>query len=142
MADEVPKDKAQTAPNVYDFPNKITVADETKGYGGNGGGGNMSDIERRVGVLESDVRAIRDNVSSLLTDVAVIKSNYATKSDISGLKTDISELKNELSKDMHTQTKWLIVTIIAAIGILLAAQKLLPVPSTQLVNNPAITQSK
>ena len=34
---------------------------------------NMSGIEKRVGTLEADTRAIWGNVSSLLTDVAVIK---------------------------------------------------------------------
>lgn len=87
--------------------------------GNGGGGGDMSDLERRVGSLEADMRIIRDNVHTLATDVAVIKSNYATK-------TDISDLRTEVSKEIHNQTRWIIGAIFTAISLLFAAQKMFP----------------
>lgn len=65
----------------------------------------MSELENRVGAIE--------------VDIAVIKSNYATK-------TDISDLRAELSKELHTQTSWIIATIVTVAGLLFAAQNLFP----------------
>ncbi len=83
---------------------KDEIASEVKRQGSNGGGG-MSELEKRVGAIE--------------VDIAVIKSNYATK-------TDISDLRAELSKELHTQTRWIIATIVTVVGLLFAAQKLFP----------------
>ncbi|HEY5141503.1 MAG TPA: hypothetical protein VIJ25_19635, partial [Methylococcales bacterium] len=74
---------------------------------------------------ETDVRSIRDNLSMLLTDVAVIKSNYASKTDIADLKTDIS-------KEMLTQTRWIIATLIALISLSVAIQRFLPPQSSPM----------
>jgi hypothetical protein len=89
---------------------------------GDGGGGDMSDLERRVAVLETDVRAIRDDVHAIKADVAVLKANsanYATKADI-------GDLRVEIHKEFSTQT-WKVVTlVIAAMGGLTTIQRYLP----------------
>ena len=148
MSDEVPASVAQVSP-ANDHPHliwmKAEIAEEFKRQGG--GGGNMSDLERRVGSLETDVRSIRDNLNALVTDVAIIKSNHATKTDISNIKTDIADLKIDLKTDIlnikaeiansaHTQTRWIIATIFTVITASIAIQRLLP-PQ----NIPAQTQS-
>lgn len=130
MSDEVPASVAQVTP-VSDHPHiarmREEIAEEVKRQGGNGGGGNMSELERRVGNLETDIRSIRDSINIVVTDIAVIKSNYATKTDIADLKTDIS-------KEMLTQTRWIIATLIALIGISVAIQRFLPTQNAQQPN--------
>jgi hypothetical protein len=88
---------------------------------GNGGGGNMTELEKRVCSIE--------------VDIAVIKSNYATK-------TDISDLRTEVSKEIHTQTRWIIATIITAMGLLFAAQRVFPTQSPQPTQQISTNQSK
>jgi hypothetical protein len=126
-SDESPASVPQTVPT-SDHPHlkwmRDEISEEFNRRDGNGGGGNMSDLERRVGNLETDVRTIRDNLNTLISDTAVIKSNYASKADISDLKTDIS-------KELLTQTRWVIATLIALIGAAIAIQRLLPPSSNQ-----------
>lgn len=85
-----------------------------------GGDGGMTDLERRVGNLETDVRAIRDDVSALKIDVAVIKSslpNFATKADTILLKTDISDLETRIHKEFASMTRWMIGTLLTGISV-------------------------
>ncbi|MDI1229605.1 MAG: hypothetical protein PSU93_00450 [Methylobacter sp.] len=148
MSDEVPASVAQVSP-VSDHPHltrmQEAIAEEVSRQGG--GGGNMSDLERRVGILETDVRAIRDNLNTLVTDTAVIKSNYASKTDISDLKTDIADLKTEIKTDISSikaeiasanlvQTRWMIGILLAAIGLVFAIQRYSP-PQSSLVPSQA-----
>jgi hypothetical protein len=99
--------------------------------GGDGGGGNMSELIKRVGAIE--------------IDVAVIKSNYATKTDIAELKTelkaDILGIKADISNASHTQTKWIIATIVTVISASIAIQRLLPPQQSAqfptVINQPA-----
>ncbi|WP_036243200.1 hypothetical protein [Methylobacter luteus] len=134
-SDESPASVPQTVPT-SDHPHLKWMRDEiseefNRRGGGNGGGGNMSDLERRVGNLETDVRAIRDNLHTLVLDVAVIKSNYASKSDISDLKTEISGLKTEITGSALKQTMWTIGTVITVAGMVIAVQRFIPPASNQ-----------
>ena len=97
---------------------KDEISTEVTKQGGNGGGGNMIELEKRVRAIE--------------TDVAVIKSNYATKADISDLRT-------EISKEIHTQTRWLIATVLTVVTAVIAMQRLTPM---QAPANPAATISQ
>ena len=99
-----------------------TVAEEVKRQG-NGGGGDMSDLERRVGNLEGDVKAIKDGLHSIAVDVAIMKSNYATKSDMSDIKT-------EIAKETLTLTRWMVATFLAIMGVSIAIQRFIPPQST------------
>jgi hypothetical protein len=88
----------------------------------------MSELEKRVGAIE--------------VDIAVIKSNYATKTDVYDLKINISDLRTEVSKEIHNQTRWIIATIITAIGLLFAAQRIFPIQASPAAQQTSIAQIK
>jgi len=111
--------------------------------GGNGGGGDMTDTERRVGNLESDVKAIKQSVNALCVDVAVIKSNYATQSYLADIKADLATVKSnyatqsdianvraEIAKETLTLTRWIVASAIAVSAVTIAAQRLFPPQQT------------
>lgn len=95
------------------------------------------DIERRVGELEKDMRAIRDDVHDIKVDVAILKtkmdamddklSNFATKADL-------ADFKAEIHKEFTNQTKWMVATLLVAVGLVFAIQRAYPpkleVPTT------------
>lgn len=95
------------------------VRDELDRRGGGGGG--TGDLERRVGNLETDVRAIKENVHGIAKEVAVIGSNYVTKSDLAALTNEIHKIHADLGKEIHkTQAdliKWVVGTLIAGMGV-------------------------
>jgi len=89
---------------------------------GNGGDDGMKELERRVGNLETNVQAIREDIYELKKDVAVINThldhigkNMATRADVSDIKNmaskaDVSEAKTDL-------TRWMITTLLGGIAI-------------------------
>ncbi len=143
-ADEPPASVPQTS-LLSEHPHlsrmKEEIAAEIKRQGGGDGGGTMSDLERRVGHLETDVRTISNNLHALVADTAAIKSNYASKADIANLKTelktdiadlklelktDIASIKNEIASANLNQTRWMIGTLLAAISLVFAIQRFSP----------------
>lgn len=84
-----------------------TVSDELDRRGGSGGG---SDLERRVGNLEAELKLIRESLQSVGKDVSVIGSNYVTKSDL-------ATLGNEIHKTQVDLIKWVVGTLIAGVGV-------------------------
>ncbi len=79
--------------NIVDADRFRTKA-SARGSGGNGGG-YMDDVLRRLGVVESGVAGLRE-------DVSAIKSTYATKADLNELKADVNAIKATLP---HLATK-------------------------------------
>ena len=75
----------------------------------------VSALKTDVGVLKTEVSALKTDVSALKTDVGVLKTDVsALKTDVGALKTDVSVLKTDvgvLKKDM--------VIVREGIGILL-----------------------
>jgi hypothetical protein len=47
----------------------------------------VDDVLRRLDKVETDMSALRADVSKLQIDVGIIASNYATKTDVANLKT-------------------------------------------------------
>ena len=105
-------------------------SDTSKGFdSGNssGGGGDMTDLIRRVANLEADVKTIQVNVSQIQRDVAVsekpldhIVSIMATKSDISDIKASMANLETALHKELNAQTWKIFAWIVGVIGLVFA----------------------
>jgi chromosome segregation ATPase len=79
-------------------------------------GPRFATIERTLGVVQSDARALKTDASSLQTDVNSLKADVSTlKTDVSTLKTDVNTLKDDvrtlktdvgtLRKDVNTLQK-------------------------------------
>ncbi|QDH17440.1 hypothetical protein [Swingsia samuiensis] len=103
---------------------------EKETISGDGGGGGMSDLPRRVGVLETKMDKVQETLSSIQVILAKIEikleNNVATKDDlmsvrhdlskdILGTKADISYLKGRVERLPTTGTVVGIVTIVSAI---------------------------
>jgi hypothetical protein len=71
----------------------------------NSGGGNVEDILKRLGVLESAVSDIREKVSGITATIA----HLATKKDVSDLETTI--------------IKWIIATVLTTAALVLGIVK-------------------
>lgn len=106
-------------------------------------------MERRVGNLEADVRAIKENIHSIGKDVAVIGSNYATKSDLAALGNEIHKIQADLGKEIHKVQadliKWVVGTLIAGMGVTAAivfgVMRLAPAPSSANQNQSFAPQT-
>lgn len=66
-------------------------------FAGGDGGGNMTDnLVRRVGKLEQDVAAIRQDVNIL----TIRSENFATKVDIANICTEMATMRGEFKEEM------------------------------------------
>jgi hypothetical protein len=99
------------------------------------GGGNMDDVLRRLGVVESLVSQTREDVSAIKAAFA----HLATKADLNDLKADVSAIKatlphlatqteiNGVRSDLHALEakliRWLVGTLIAAVSAAFAVAK-------------------
>ncbi len=135
--DQLSSSSAQVSP--ADHPHlkwmKEAMSEEFKRRDG-GGGGDMSNLERRISNLEGDVKTIKEGIHSIAVDVAIMKSNYATKSDI-------SDIKAEIVKETLTLTRWMIATFLAIMGVSIAIQRFIPpqITSAPIVEHREAAQS-
>ena len=79
---------------------------------GGSGGGNVDDILKRLGVVETSVSDIRAQISGI---VAVLP-HLASKADLNSLKADLKEEIHSVRADMNSMEtsiiKWMIGTTI------------------------------
>ena len=98
----------------------------------------MDDVLRRLDKVETDMSALRADVSKLQVDVGIIASNYATKTDVAEVKTLIANLRTELKGEiggLRTELKsgiesletkmikWFVATSLTAVGAALSIAK-------------------
>jgi hypothetical protein len=81
-------------------------ADPRSAAGSGSGGGNVEDILKRLGNMESDVSELKSKVSAILA----IVPHLATKADLSALETSI--------------IKWIIATVLATSALAFTIAKL------------------
>ena len=113
-----------------------------------GGGGGMDGLEKRVENLETDVRGIRTDIGVLKSDVSAIKATLATefpaihrematKADVNAIKATLATEFPAIHREMATKADvnamgmkivmWNIGSMLAVLGLTIAALKLLPV---------------
>jgi hypothetical protein len=96
---------------------RFRARSSARGTGGNGGG-DMDDVLRRLGVVESLVADTRENVSTIKPAFA----HLATKADLNELKADVGAIKATLP---HLATKADIHATGAEINLVRAEMNLL-----------------
>lgn len=72
---------------------------DTPSHGGGDGGGRMENLDKRVTNLESDVKVIRNDLTTLM----VRSENFATKADVSDIRTEIATLSGSLRTEIAEQ---------------------------------------
>lgn len=82
--------------NIVDV-DRFRTRPSAHGTGGNGGG-DMDDVLRRLGIVESAVSGAREDVSAIKSALA----HLATKADLHELKADVDAIKATLP---HLATK-------------------------------------
>jgi hypothetical protein len=75
------------------------TADSSSSDGSGGSGGNVEDILKRLGHVETDVSELKSKVSAILAMVP----HLATKADLSALEASI--------------IKWMVATVLTAVGL-------------------------
>jgi len=83
------------------------------------GGGDMDDVTRRLGAVETDISGMKADISAMKVDISGIKAvipHLATKADVSDAKALISDAKTSI-------IQWLVATTIAAAGLAFAIAK-------------------
>ena len=95
----------------------------------------VDDVLRRLDKAETDMSALRADVSKLQVDVGIIASNYATKTDIAEVKTLIANVRTELKDEISGLRtglasmegkiiKWFVATALASVGAAFSLAKL------------------
>ena len=95
--------------NIVGYSPRGTVANSSVGSGG--GGGDVDDILKRLGNVETDVSEVKSRVSAILA----IIPHLATKADVADIphlatKADVAALEAAI-------IKWIIATVLASAGL-------------------------
>jgi hypothetical protein len=83
-----------------------------RGTGGSDGG-NMDDVLRRLGVVESLVAETRVDVSAIKATLP----HLATKADVVATKADINEVRSEINALETRIIRWIVGTTIASVSV-------------------------
>jgi hypothetical protein len=90
--------------NVVGYSPRSTVSNSSVGSGS--GGGDVEDILKRLGNVETDVSELRSQVSAIL---AVIP-HLATKADVADVKADVAAVETAV-------IKWIVATVLASAAL-------------------------
>jgi hypothetical protein len=90
--------------NVVGYSPRSTVSNSSVGSGS--GGGDVEDILRRLGNVETHVSELREQVSAILA----IIPHLATKTDVADLRADVAALETAI-------IKWIIATVLASAAL-------------------------
>ena len=90
--------------NVVGYNARGTVSNSSVGSGS--GGGDVEDILKRLGNVETHVSELRSQVSTIL---AVIP-HLATKADVADVKADVAAVET-------TIIKWIVATVLASAAL-------------------------
>ena len=87
--------------NVVEYGARSTVSNSSVGSGS--GGGDVDDILKRLGNVETHVSELRSQVSAILA----IIPHLATKADVADVKADVAAVETVI-------IKWIVATVLAS----------------------------
>jgi hypothetical protein len=90
--------------NLVGYSPRGTVSNSSVGSGS--GGGDVEDILKRLGNVETHVAELRSQVSAILA----IIPHLATKADVADVKADVAAVET-------TIIKWIVATVLASAGL-------------------------
>jgi len=101
--------------NVVGYNPRGTVSNSSVGSGS--GGGDVEDILKRLGNVETHVSELRSQVSAILA----IIPHLATKADLAGvhlaMKADVAGVKADVAAVETTIIKWIVSTSLASAAL-------------------------
>jgi hypothetical protein len=90
--------------NVVGYSPRSTVSNSSVGSGS--GGGDVEDILKRLGNVETHVSELRAQVSAILA----IIPHLATKTDVADVRADVAALETAI-------IKWIVATVLASAAL-------------------------
>jgi hypothetical protein len=109
--------------NVVEYSSRSTVSSSTVGSGS--GGGDVEDILRRLGNVETSVSEVRTQVSAILAvmphlatkaDVADVRSDMASIPHLA-TKADVADVRSDMASMEAAIIKWIVATVLASAGL-------------------------
>ena len=97
--------------NVVGYGARSTVSNSSVGSGS--GGGDVEDILKRLGNVETDVSELRSQVSAIL---AVIP-HLATKADVADVRAAVGQVKADVAAVETAIIKWIVATVLASAAL-------------------------
>jgi hypothetical protein len=97
----------------YNHPGRDSRANRDSG----GGGGDVEDVLKRLGAVETNVSELKSQVSGILA----ILPHLATKADVADVRTDVAQLKGEMWAAISGLEiriiKWIVATLLTSTGL-------------------------
>jgi hypothetical protein len=90
--------------NVVGYSSRNPVSNSSAGSGS--GGGDVEDILKRLGNVETHVAELRSQVSAILA----IIPHLATKADVADVKADVAAVETVI-------IKWIVATVLASAAL-------------------------
>jgi hypothetical protein len=97
--------------NVVGYSPRSTVSNSSVGSGS--GGGDVEDILKRLGNVETDVSELRSQVSAILA----IIPHLATKADVADVRAAVGQVKADVAAVETAIIKWIVATVLASAAL-------------------------
>jgi hypothetical protein len=97
--------------NVVGYSPRGTVSNSSVGSGS--GGGDVEDILKRLGNVETHVSELRSQVSAILA----IIPHLATKADVADVRAAVGQVKADVAAVETAIIKWIVATVLASAAL-------------------------
>ena len=97
--------------NVVGYNRSGAIANASAGSGS--GGGDVEDILKRLGNVETHVSELRSQVSAILA----IIPHLATKADVADVRTAVGQVKADVAAVETAIVKWIVATVLASAAL-------------------------